>query len=881
HLNVANSILTGNFMKFPGVFDKCIVTGIVVLLLLFLSVRLKLFHLLLSYIGLFLLFWAVNFFIFFLFNRLAGPAIPSAGFFLSFIFVFAYRFIAEERERITLQAIKENERFQKEFLEDMAHELKTPLTLILGPLEALIEDPHTNNEDKINIIGRNAQKLLYLINQVLQLSKLEAGNTVLSFRPIDIVQVLNQKLNNFGYLLNKKEIKCKFINRNNSGLVVYADINKLDMVFNNILLNAYTYTQEKGRVEIEVSPSLPVNSIMIEKNWPGKIPENMVIIKITDTGIGIPQEEILRIFERNRQVENSKTGSHNGSGIGLYLAKKYIEFHYGNIEAKSEPGRGSEFIITLPLGKGHLKKDEIAGGGTTGSSALLNINQDTGTMVNTMNQNFDDILAIYSRELEKNLVKQQEKQTVRKKRNFSNGTILIVEDDPDMRLFIKGVLEDYYDIVEAVNGTDGLEKAKKMKPDLVLSDIRMPEMDGIQLLTEIRQNKSLSHIPVIFITVNEFTDVRLRNGMLEPEEYLAKPFSPGILLSRVKNILVLKNQQEKIEDIKKLLMLKQPEIFSDIITDNIKMKAIFKQIEIIASSLQPVLITGETGVGKELVAKTIHAASNVKGKYIFTNIAATGDNLLPSILFGHVKGAFTDAADKDGLIKAAEEGTLFLDEIGDMSYEAQKSLLRVLDPGDYQKVGSNEIVQCKARIIAATNKDINTLMNEGKFKYDLFNRFMHIIHIPPLRERRDDVVLLLKYFFKQAAEEYKKPIPEIPMEVLHLLRDYSFPDNIRDLKRMVYETVTDIHYNGEVNLSVFKLYMKKNPGNLDKEEDIIHPGSTKTITFTGGFFTLDEVIEIYIKEVLRKTNNVEIAAGILGRETSVIYKRINKYKNHR
>ncbi|MBN2531347.1 MAG: hybrid sensor histidine kinase/response regulator, partial [Spirochaetales bacterium] len=326
--------------------------------------------------------------------------------------------------------------------EDMAHELKTPLTLILGPLESLIEDPYTNNEDKINIIGRNAQKLLYLVNQVLHLSKLEARNIALSFQPVDIVHFLHQKLNNFGYLLNKKKIKSKFINRNDNGVIVYADSDKLDMVFNNILLNAYTYTQEKGRVEIEVSLPVPVNPIMLEKNWPDEKPENMVVVTIMDTGIGIPQEEIQKIFERHRRGQNPETGSRSGSGIGLYLAEKYIELHYRNIKAKSEPGKGSEFVIALPLENRHLKKSEISGETAAGNTVREN-------------RNLDEILSIYSRELEKNLARQQEKQTVREKRNFSNGTILIVEDDPDMRLFIKDVLENYYDIVEAVNGKDG------------------------------------------------------------------------------------------------------------------------------------------------------------------------------------------------------------------------------------------------------------------------------------------------------------------------------------------------------------------------------------------------------------------------------------------
>ncbi|HEX2956827.1 MAG TPA: sigma-54 dependent transcriptional regulator [Chitinispirillaceae bacterium] len=321
--------------------------------------------------------------------------------------------------------------------------------------------------------------------------------------------------------------------------------------------------------------------------------------------------------------------------------------------------------------------------------------------------------------------------------------------------------------------------------------------------------------------------------------------------------------------------------FSEIVTDSSAMRSIFKYIEAIAETSLSVFITGETGSGKELIARSIHNASGRKGAFVAVNVAGLDDSLFSDTLFGHEKGAFTGAENRRaGLIQKATGGTLFLDEIGDLKMESQVKLLRLLEDRSYYQVGADTPLISDARIVVATNCDIIEKYNKGKFRADLFYRLNgHHIRIPPLRKRKEDISLLVNHFIKKASSEMKKKIPRIPEDLFALLNVYHFPGNIRELKGMVYDALSR-HQSGILSLDTFKEHLEycnllPQPG-FNATKHTIN-GTNQKVQFFEQLPTLHEIEELLVQEALnRSLGNQSIAASILGLTRSALNKRINK-----
>ncbi|MBN2738931.1 MAG: sigma 54-interacting transcriptional regulator [Spirochaetales bacterium] len=873
HMNVMNSILSRNFIVEPGFMDKVFIMIFLAVVMFVFSLRVKSLGLLFAWACLFILFYTINFLIFMFFSRLAFIAAPSAGLLLAFISVNAYGFFITESEKMKLRAQTELEVFRREFMSTIAHEIKTPLSLILGPLDQMSSYLNNMDDKQINamaMVKRNSYKLLYLVNQFLHVSKIEARKISLKTQKEDFVDFLKQKVYNFGYLFNQKTIKTLFNDNGTAKAELYLDMEKIDIVFNNLFLNAYKYIPHNGCLSVTLSSILP-------SDWNDEVKAlkgtEVINVLIQDNGPGIPEDQQKTIFDK---YQRGNKLSVDGTGIGLYIAKKYVELHHGCIFLKSQKNKGARFLIQLPCGRSHLEDSDIQ----DGKKSKSNFKQDL---------DFRRLLENYSRDSENNLEIKNSPVKLHKPIEAieSKASILIAEDDPDMRAFIKSVLEPFYLVYEAVDGKDAFAKTKKIKPDLILSDLRMPELDGYEFLKKLKKEKVTRNIPFVLLSVTDFEEFQNdfenqnQNSVesVTPDEYLSKPFSSKILLSRVNNILTLTNQTKDIKIIEATTTLKNPDLFSEIITANIKMKMLFKEIEALAPTKAPVLITGETGTGKELIAALVHKLSGQEGNFRAINIAAENPELISDKLFGHEKGAFTGAEkERDGILSEAKGGSVFLDEIGDMSYDTQVKLLRVIDPGYYQKLGSAREIKCEARIIAATNRPLLKRMEENKFHQDLYNRFLIKIHVPPLRERRDDLPLLFYHFFQMAADDFKMGVPTVSHDFISLFKNYSFPNNIRDIKSMVWEAFSKYDSAKGILFDTFKDYMLKNPG-YSEDHNALEYGKVKTINFSGGFFTLDEVQDLYIQEVYRKTNhNVAATAQILGREQSVIYKRLKNIK---
>ena len=415
---------------------------------------------------------------------------------------------------------------------------------------------------------------------------------------------------------------------------------------------------------------------------------------------------------------------------------------------------------------------------------------------------------------------------------------------------------------------------------LVLLDLSMPFISGEELLEKLKEE--YPDITVIIITGNNDIHTAVKCMKRGAADYLVKPIEENRLVSSVKNAIEIQELQRQNYLLKERILtnkLEHPEIFSEIVTQNEKMKSMFQYMEAISKTSEPVLITGETGVGKELVAKAMHDLTGRNGKFVTTNVGGLDDQMFTDTLFGHKKGAFTGAdKDRSGLIEKAAGGTLFLDEIGDLSIASQVKLLRLLQEHEYYPLGTDEPRYSEALIIVSTNVDLFKLKDEGKFRKDLFYRLnVHNIQPVPLRERFDDLPLLLDYFLNEAAQKMGKPKPTPPPELITLLSLYRFPGNIRELKAMVFDAVST-HKSKILSMESFKQAIEKNKrGEIPAAADKDSTGQAY-LEFHGQLPTLKEAQKLLIDEAMKRANNNQsLAAQILGISRQALNQRLKSF----
>jgi two-component system response regulator PilR (NtrC family) len=367
--------------------------------------------------------------------------------------------------------------------------------------------------------------------------------------------------------------------------------------------------------------------------------------------------------------------------------------------------------------------------------------------------------------------------------------ILIVDDEPSMREMLRIVLRrDGYDVLIADNGKEAIGLLQQERVDLLLSDIRMPDVTGVEVL---RAAKDVNRDVVAFMmTAFASTDTAVEAMRLGAVDYFTKPFSMDELRLKVRHHLETNRLKQENVLLKRALNTRHE--FANIIGRSEAMLAVFKMIETIAKTGSTVLITGESGTGKDMVARAVHYNSlRHEHPFVALNCGAVPETLLESELFGHMRGSFTGAdANKKGLIEVAERGTVFLDEIGETNATMQVKLLRILQDRRFRRLGGTEEVQADIRIIAATNQDLQKLVAEGRFREDLFYRINVIpIHLPPLRERREDIPLLAEHFLNKYATQMEKPVRSISREAEHLLTTYDWPGNVRELENVIERAV--------------------------------------------------------------------------------------------
>nr|WP_294779851.1 sigma-54 dependent transcriptional regulator [uncultured Flavobacterium sp.] len=384
--------------------------------------------------------------------------------------------------------------------------------------------------------------------------------------------------------------------------------------------------------------------------------------------------------------------------------------------------------------------------------------------------------------------------------------ILIVEDEAAIRRVLVKILSeenDSYQVDEAEDGVAGLEKIKNNDYDLVLCDIKMPKMDGVEVLEEVKKIKP--EIPMVMISGHGDMETAIHTMRLGAFDYISKPPDLNRLLNTVRN--ALDKKQLVVEN--KILKKKVSKNY-EMIGESESINHIKVMIDKVAQTEARVLITGPNGTGKELVAHQLHEKSERSNfPLIEVNCAAIPSELIESELFGHVKGAFTSAVkDRAGKFEAADKGTIFLDEIGDMSLSAQAKVLRALQESMITRVGADKDIKVDVRVVAATNKDLKTEIAEGRFREDLYHRLAVIlIKVPPLNERRDDIPALIKHFAEKIASEQGNAVKVFSPQAVQLLQEYDWTGNIRELRNVVERLI--ILGGNEISETDVKLFASK------------------------------------------------------------------------
>ncbi len=449
-------------------------------------------------------------------------------------------------------------------------------------------------------------------------------------------------------------------------------------------------------------------------------------------------------------------------------------------------------------------------------------------------------------------------------------SILVVEDNDTMRLgIVESLRREGYSVEAFNNGPDGLAYFRNKLPSLVIVDLKMEPMDGIEVLSEIKKLKP--NTEVLMISAFGTVETAVQSMQKGATDFLTKPFSPEELRIRVKNLLHKITRENELEKLIEQNRILNDEVFTgyeDIIGSSKAITEIFALVNQIAGMDTTVLIQGESGTGKELIARAIHRKSNrLEKPFIKINCGALNDNLLESELFGHEKGAFTGAMrQKKGRFELAHEGSLFLDEIGDVSPAMQVKLLRVLQEGEFERVGGEETIKTNIRLISSTNRDLYKLIAEEKFRDDLYYRLGVIpIQLPSLRDRKEDIPALVDHFLLKLSEKNRQPKKNIDELGLKLLSDYPWPGNIRELENLI-ERLFVISTGEQIQYGLIARHLNSKP------------------TINNGFenLQLDSAIFSFEKNMIsmamKKTGGVKNrAAKILGINTSSLYYKLEKF----
>jgi DNA-binding NtrC family response regulator len=448
---------------------------------------------------------------------------------------------------------------------------------------------------------------------------------------------------------------------------------------------------------------------------------------------------------------------------------------------------------------------------------------------------------------------------------MSQATILVVDDEKNIRRALRMVLEgEGHDVREAESGEEALRAAAESPPDLVVLDVRLPGIDGIAALEKLRE-KLGADVPVIMISGHATISEAVKATKLGAFDFLEKPIDRERVVVTVRNAIESRALRSRVSELEARL-----DASSEMLGQSPPMLRLFREIEKVAPTKGRVLITGESGTGKELIARAIHRLSpRARGPFVKVNCAAIPSELIESELFGHEKGSFTGAVGrKRGQFEIADGGTILLDEIGDMSLSAQAKVLRVLQAGEVVRVGSEQPIHVDVRVIAATNKDLEKAVKDGKFREDLYFRLNVVpLHAPPLRDRPGDIPLLVESFVQRFCREHGFKKKEVTPAAMARLESYPWPGNVRELKNIIERMVImsdEVIDAGDLPEDLFRTRI---------QAGLAPPATPRTLREFK-----DEMERRFILEKLRENQwNISRTAEVLGIERTNLHKKIRHY----
>ncbi len=464
--------------------------------------------------------------------------------------------------------------------------------------------------------------------------------------------------------------------------------------------------------------------------------------------------------------------------------------------------------------------------------------------------------------------------------NFPAAPILLVDDETHLLQSVKATLElaGGTNIHTLDDGNDVLGFLTNHKIDIILLDYLMPSTNGLEVLREIKRD--FPEISVIMLTAVNEINTAVNCMQVGAQDFLVKPVVREQIITSINKATEVHSLNKEISNLRHQLFdsnAYRGHEFCGITSHDPKMQAIFKYVEAIADSQEPVLITGETGTGKELLSNAVHECSKRKGAFVAVNTAGLDDNMFSDTLFGHTKGAYTGAmSERKGLIDKAADGTLFLDEVGCLSESSQVKLLRVIQEKAFLPLGSDKPKNTSARIVCAANCDLHEEISKGRFRRDLYYRLRtHAVQLPPLRERKKDIPLLVDLFLKKSAKLLQKNKPTPPPELITLLSSYGFPGNIRELEGMVHNAMS-LHNKGKISLSSFKEIILEQ-ASLGTATMNLSPGLEHDFLLNndGKMPTLKEAETLLISTAMtRAGDNQGIAASFLGISRQALNRRL-------
>ena len=482
-----------------------------------------------------------------------------------------------------------------QFFINISHEIRTPMTLIINPLEKLLAEKKGGEVQKTYLmIYRNAQRILRLINQLMDIRKLDKGQMFMKFRETDMVGFIDDVMLTFDYMARKKKIRFSF-EHVMPQLKVWVDMNNFDKILMNIFSNAFKYTPEQGEITVTLSTGRDSTRRDPLKEY--------FEITVTDNGIGLDREKIERIFERFYQIDNDVTKSNFGTGIGLHLSRSLVELHHGIILAENrEDAPGSRFIIRIPLGSAHLRTDEL---------------EDVEAIITPHTV----LVKPEKTDLEGAFEEEEDEESKKAGKSKNRMRILIVEDEEEILSYLKEELEGDYRIMTRKNGREAYDTILADTPDLVISDIMMPEMDGLSLCRKIKQNTNVNHVPVILLTAKSKPEDTMEGMATGADAYMVKPFNTELLKSTIANLIanrrLLKSKfsgaQQQEDKVQKLSMKSADEILMSKI-----MKVINENLS--NPDLNVEMLAANVGLSRVHVHRKLKELTNLSARDFIKNI---------------------------------------------------------------------------------------------------------------------------------------------------------------------------------------------------------------------------------------------------------------------